>query len=186
MNMPNGEGTPAIGEGIRRFRQLQGRTLQDVAEQSGFSRSLLSKIENGRVVPPVATIVRIAAALGTHISQLLESNDGSGVGHTIWSETTNGFVETDRGYAICPLVTDFKNKRMQPFFFRVREGEVREHSVTHQGEEFVFVVSGSIRFRVGSVEYTLNAGDSLYFDARLSHNVIANSNEAVYLDIFAD
>lgn len=178
--------TPGIGERIRRYRNIQGRTLQDVAENSGFSRSLLSKIENGKIVPPVATLVRISAALGTHVSSLLEDQNGDDVSHATWDDAINSFVETERGYSIAPLAGHFKNKLMQPFLFRVRKGEVKEHSVTHEGEELVFVVTGSIKFRVGAVEYTLSAGDSLYFDARVAHNVMADSDEAIYLDIFVD
>jgi hypothetical protein len=61
---------------------------------------------------------------------------------------------------------------------------LRRHSVTHQGEEFLYVLDGSICFHVGNVRYTLHAGDSLYFDASEEHGVEALTEEATYLDIF--
>lgn len=178
--------TSTIGERVRRLRNLQGRTLQDIASTSGFSRSLLSKIENGKIIPPVATLVRIAAALGTHVSSLLEDQAGEDASFATRDETMNGFVDTERGYSISPLAGHLKDKKMQPFLFRVRQGEVKEHHVTHGGEELVYVISGRIKFRVGAVEYTLSEGDSLYFDPRVSHNVLPDSEEALYLDIFVD
>ena len=57
-----------IGRHIRKLRKLQHRTLQDVADNCGFTKSLLSKIEGGKVVPPVATLIKIASALHTNIS----------------------------------------------------------------------------------------------------------------------
>ena len=180
------EMTSSIGERLRRLRRLQGRTLQDIASSSGFSRSLLSKIETGKIIPPVATLVRIAEALGTHVSSLLDDQESDDASHATWEDTLANFVQTERGYAISPLAGHHKNKRMQPFVFRVRKGEVKEHHVHHGGEELVYVISGRIRFRVGAVEYTLSEGDSLYFDPRITHNVTPDSDEALYLDIFVD
>ena len=171
---------------MRRLRRFQGRTLQDIANRCGYSTSLISKVENGKIVPPVATLVRIAGALGTHISALLEENVADHAAFTPSRNALDSFVPTERGYEISPLATGFHNKLMQPFLFRAREGEVKHHSVTHAGEELVFVVKGQIRFRIGETEYTLKEGDSLYFDAKQEHNVIADSPEAVYLDIFVD
>ena len=178
--------TSEIGERIRRLRNVQGRTLQDVASASGFSRSLLSKIENGRIIPPVATLVRIASALGAHVSAFLGDQDEDDASYTTREETMNGFVDTERGYSMSPLAGHLKNKKMQPFLFRVRKGEVKEHHLTHGGEELIFVISGRIKFRVGPVEYSLSEGDSLYFDPRVSHGVRADCDEALYLDIFVD
>ena len=175
-----------IGDRIRRLRNLQGRTLQDIAVASRFSRSLLSKIENGKIVPPVATLVRIAEALGTHVSSLLEDQNSEDATYATWDETLRKFVATERGYSISPLPGHLRDKKMQPFLFRVRKGEVKEHHVNHGGEELVFVISGRIKFRVGAVEYTLSAGDSLYFDPRVSHYVKPDSDEAYYLDVFVD
>ena len=171
---------------MRRLRRFQGRTLQDIANRSGYSCSLISKVENGKILPPVATLVRIAHALGTHVSALLEENGADDAIFTSSANALDNFVSTERGYEISPLATSFHNKRMQPFLFRARDGEVKHHSVTHAGEELVFVIKGQIRFRVGETEYTLKEGDSLYFNATQEHNVIADSAEAVYLDIFVD
>lgn len=56
-----------IGKRIKYLRKSQQRTIQEIAEVCGFSKSLLSKIENGRTTSPVATLVKIANALGVNL-----------------------------------------------------------------------------------------------------------------------
>ncbi len=73
---------------------------------------------------------------------------------------------------------------MQPLLFVARKGEVKEHHVSHEGEEFLYVLEGEMRFQVGAVEYLLRSGDSLYFDATEEHGVMPISDEVRYIDIF--
>src|SRR5687768_11417618 len=61
-----------IGDRIRIMRSNQKRTLQEIADASELSRSMISKIENNKAVPSVAALVKVAQALGTNISSLLE------------------------------------------------------------------------------------------------------------------
>jgi len=63
-----------IGDRIKILRTNQKRTLQEIAEASELSRSMISKIENNKTVPSVAALIKIAHSLGTNISNLLENN----------------------------------------------------------------------------------------------------------------
>jgi quercetin dioxygenase-like cupin family protein len=73
---------------------------------------------------------------------------------------------------------------MQPFLFEVEKGKVRRQALSHAGEEFVYVLEGEIKFRVGNIEYRLGPGDSLYFDSEAEHEVTPVSKKALYLGIF--
>ena len=75
-----------IGGRIRRLRREQHRTQQEIANLCGFTKSLLSKIEVNKVVPPVATLVKIAAALGVQVSVLIETNNGADTVYTTKAE----------------------------------------------------------------------------------------------------
>ena len=77
-----------IGNRIRRLRREQQRTQQAIADACGFSKSLLSKFESNKVMPPVATLVKIAEAMGTKVSALIESDQDV---HTVY--TTPAEVE---------------------------------------------------------------------------------------------
>jgi transcriptional regulator with XRE-family HTH domain len=173
-----------IGSRIRQFRLEQHRTQQEIAIRCGFTKSFLSKIESGKVMPPVATLVRIAAGLGTKVSALIEADQNVNTAYTARDEAEANFVETERGYWIYPFATQYKDKRMQPFLFVARRGEVKEHHLAHRGEEFIYVLDGEMKVQVGRVEYHLQTGGSLYFNAMEVHQVIPVSKTVKYLDIF--
>lgn len=176
-----------IGARIHKLRRRQGRTLQAVADSCGFTRSLLSKIENGRTVPPVATLTRIAAALGVSISALLDGAGQVGTVHTPAGKIGKRLpVTTDKGYSFFTFAAGRTDKLMQPFLFEVRKGGVKRHKLSHVGEEFLYVLEGEIKYRVGSAEYRLGPGDSLYFDAEEEHEVTPVSRRARYLAVFTE
>jgi transcriptional regulator with XRE-family HTH domain len=173
-----------LGKRIRKLRVQQRLTLQDVGDKCGFTKGLLSKIETGKVVPPVATLVKIAQTLGIKVSTLIEDNDDAATVYTTKKEAEENFTRTRVGYSIFPFATNHIDKKMQPFLFVARKGEVVEHRVSHVGEEFLYVIEGEMKFKVGNIEYTLKQGDGLYFNALEEHGVMPVSEEVRYLDVF--
>jgi transcriptional regulator with XRE-family HTH domain len=179
--------TLEVGTRIRRIRSQQGRTLQEVADLCGCSKGLLSKIENGKVVPAVATLAKIAKALGVRVSVLMEDGETTEAIFTPdMRDRFNAFVPTSKGYTICALAPHFTNKKMQPVLFRSSKGEVKPHSVSHEGEEFIYVLEGEVKIHVGQVEYHLKPGESVYFKTINEHGVIPVTDCALYLDIFVE
>jgi quercetin dioxygenase-like cupin family protein len=73
---------------------------------------------------------------------------------------------------------------MQPFLFTAKKGEVIPHQLSHEGEEFIFIVEGTLHMQVGETVYLLKKGDSLYFSALQKHGIIPVTDEVVYIDIF--
>lgn len=173
-----------VGERIRLLRTSQNRTLQEVADSCGLSKSMISKIENDKTVPSVATLVKIAQTLGTNISQLLENNGWDKTIVTTRKEAEGKLIKTEKGYMIFPYASEFHEKKMQPFLFVAYKGEVIPHRLSHEGEEFVFVVEGSMKMQVGETEYILKTGDSLYFNAMQKHGILPISEKVTYIDIF--
>ena len=174
-----------IGGQIRKIRLQQKRTQQEVADLCRFTKSLLSKIENGKVLPSLATISKIAKALGVKVSNLLE-NDGTHLAAFSPDVFQNpeAFSITDKGYSIFAAAAGYADKKIQPVFVIARKGEVKKHLLTHEGEEFIYVVRGEIRFKVANTEYVLKAGESLYFDSFQPHGLQEVSEEAHYMNFF--
>jgi transcriptional regulator with XRE-family HTH domain len=173
-----------IGDRIKALRIAQNRTMQEIAEASDLSKSMISKIENNRAIPSVAALVNIAKALGTNISSLLEQDGWVNAIHTKVKNAKENLTPTDKGYLIYPYASEYHGKKMQPFLFVARKGEVVFHEVSHEGEEFVYVIKGKMKMQVGETEYLLNTGDSLYFNAVLKHGIMPVTDEVMYLDIF--
>jgi quercetin dioxygenase-like cupin family protein len=93
-------------------------------------------------------------------------------------------IKTERGYWIYPFATRCQGKRMQPFLFVARKGEVKEHHLAHEGEEFMYVLAGEMTVQVGNTEHRLQMGGSIYFNSTQEHQVIPISKTVKYLNIF--
>lgn len=182
--MVDAQGKGRIGEHIRRLRLEQHRTLEDVAAECGFTKSLLSKIETGKISPPLDTLQKIALALGTKSSLIVADGLADGPVHTMFAEVTERMAPTAKGYLVYPFATGSRGKTLRPFYFQVEKGKVKPHSISHTGEEFVFVLEGTIKFTVGGTTYTLHEGDSLFFNAISEHGVDAVTDVARYIGVY--
>jgi len=172
---------------IRVLRLQQQRTLKDIADSCGFTVSLLSKIESGKSMPPVATLTKIARALGTSVGNLLEeAQESSTVLTPAANLVASSSTRTDKGYAFHLLAAERTGKAMQPFLFIAEKGKVQPGSMSHSGEEFVHVLSGRMRYHVGETTYTLGPGDSLYFDAEERHDLEPITTQVRYLAVFVE
>ncbi|MEO5563925.1 MAG: XRE family transcriptional regulator [Chitinophagaceae bacterium] len=173
-----------IGDRIKTLRFGQKRTLQEIADACDLSKSMISKIENNKTVPSVAALVKVAKALGTNISSLLEHDAFLNAIMTTRKKAEENLTITDKGYLIYPYGSEYHEKKMQPFLFVAKKGEVTPHELSHEGEEFIYVLNGQMKMQVGEVEYLLKQGDSLYFNSLQKHGIIPVSAEVTYLDIF--
>ena len=173
-----------IGSHIRRLRRLQHLTLQNIADRCGFTRSLLSKIETGKVVPPMSTLVKIAGALNTNIAALMAEGDRLDCVF-IPGESREKPVPTESGYAVLPLAVELKEKKMQPFIFTIRPEDLSDKANSHLGEEFIFVLEGSMEFCVGEKTFIMHPRDSIFFNSIREHYISSVlSDHVVYLNIF--
>ena len=171
-----------IGRQMRRVRLGQGRTLAEVGAAAGVTRSLISKIETGKTNPPVATLTRIAAALGMTVASLIDEGQGRG---TIYRPAAKARrTATEKGYDFEALAAGRADNRMEPYFFEARRGEVRASPMQHRGDQWVYVLQGRMRYRVGEVTYRLGPGDSLYFDAMEEHDFEPTTAVVRFLGVF--
>jgi len=164
-----------IGSKVRDLRLKQGLTLKNVSDGTGLSKPLISQIENNRVVPPVATLLKIARCLKVspgYFFQEAETQDRIAI--TRKSERQTGarphHRRTDVGYTYEILEIHKPEKLMEPFrvTFDVTD-EADMAFFSHEGEECVHVVSGRLEFRTRDQVHALSPGDTLYFDSTLPH-----------------
>ncbi|HCE42561.1 MAG TPA: XRE family transcriptional regulator [Lentisphaeria bacterium] len=176
-----------IGKRIRKIRRLQDRTLQDIAGVCGFTKSLLCKIEADKTVPPVSTLTKIAGALDVQVSNLLDDSGNDGNVFTPAAKLSHkSMTVTDKGYSFFAFASERRGKNMQPYLFVAEKGKVKGKPLSHPGQEFVYVLEGSMKYRVGAVEYTLAPGDSLYFDSIEEHELKPVTAKVVYLGVFSE
>src|SRR4051812_2707889 len=124
-----------LGQKIRKLRKEQNRNLSEIADACQFSKSLLSKIENGKTVPSIATLVKIADSLGTKVSVLLDDHEECGSICTTKETSMGQLVKTENGYSFYAFAVERQEKLMQPYLFIAKKGETKNNSLSHTGEE---------------------------------------------------
>ena len=174
-----------IGAKIKELRRAHKMTLQDVANEIGFSTALISQIENNNVSPPIATLSKIAHFFGVKIGHFFIENEEEcpyevlrGSERTIVPRVVSK-DGTNHGYFYESLSVRKQNKKMDPFLLTLNEKVANTDTYSHNGEEFLFVISGSAELLLDDESVVLNGGDSVYFDANLKHRLTSRGNEEV-------
>lgn len=178
-----------LAERLRRLRISRRLTLEQLAQQAGLSKGYLSRIENARQLPPIATLSRIAAALNTDVNFFLQDNATQETERTsvvrVNERQPIARGASDFGYDYMSLAHKRRFKQMEPFVFKFPKVAKREVQFEHTGEEFLFVLTGKIEFEVGHADdrraWVLEPGDSLYFDSELPHSGRGLTNNATAL-----
>jgi transcriptional regulator with XRE-family HTH domain len=182
----------SIGENVRQIRTERNLRLEDVARRAGHTKGYLSKIEQGKSTPSIATIMRLAGALGVDVSMLMQSADGGSeqdaraTAHVKPSQRLEVLNDgAGPGYTYMALSAGRRRKMMEPFLLTVRPEHVDPAKVfEHPGEEFVYVISGSCDYVVGDETYFLEPGDSLYFDSTKPHAPRPKKEAVTFIAIF--
>ncbi len=170
---------------LRRFRKEKGLTLQEVADHCGLTKGYLSKIERATGYPPFPTLESLAKALDVELGQFFseqnQENNGSPSAGNI--ELSNGAVgesiESNEGYAYNPLFRSYKNKYMSPFHMSIPKG--RTAALSHDAEEFVYVLRGRVVLEYEGKSHALEPGGCFYLDSRLPHVFVNEDDEVAEL-----
>lgn len=170
-----------LGERVRELRRERNWTLEQAAKHAGLARSTLSKIENEQMSPTFDAVQKLARGLGISVPQLFTPSRGERVlARRAVTPAGRGKLHPTPTYEHEMLATEIANKKMLPYraVIRARSFEEFDGWVRHDGEEFLWVVSGRIRFLCEYYEAVeMGPGDSAYYDAAMGHNLISISAE---------
>ncbi|WP_342713119.1 XRE family transcriptional regulator [Bradyrhizobium sp. B124] len=189
-----GQAADVLGKRIRKLRKVRDRTLESLAQEVGLTKGYLSKMETGRQIPPLATLSKVAHALGTDLASLLETGTASGTPDVdagvslVRAHERRPVIRggSSFGYDYQSLVQSAAGRHMTPFLFTFPQQILKEVFFEHAGEEIIFVLSGVVEFEIGDRRYELMPGDCIYFDARLRHRGRGKSGEAKALVVMLE
>lgn len=179
-----------VGDHIREFRESKGITVQQLAERTGFSAALISQIENRMVSPPLGTLVKIANAFDTSVSAFIGGKEERAFSIVRKEDRTTvsrvGPKEGDRSsYTYEALGAGKAGRKMEPFLVRLQpllDRNVVRNS--HEGEEFLFVLSGKVEVFLDRYSDVLSEGDCIYYNSTIPHHVhSAEEKEALILAV---
>lgn len=163
-----------LAQRIRKYRLDRRMTLEQVASQTGLTRSWLSKVENFRVTPSLSALGEIAVALGVPLSQLVDGLDAKPQVIVIRKEDRL-LVDRDGDRSNIryeSLAHKRANRAMDPFVLTLQAHDTSREPMSHEGEEFLMVISGQVDMKFGEEVYPLQAGDSMYFDGSTRHCLV--------------
>lgn len=162
---------------LRALRRQQRLSLDQLAQRTSLTKSYLSKLERGISEPSISTVLKLAQAYGIGVPELIGAGkDGNGDSVSVVRSTERQPLRKrseEMGYRYEAMAGDRLVKAMDPFIVHPpRVSDTTPSSFPHAGEEFMFVLKGSVSLTVGEREYRLAAGDSAYFDSELPHKLI--------------
>ena len=166
---------------VRDLRKARNWTLEQAAQQAGLARSTLSKIENGQMSPTYDALKKLAVGLDISVPQLFTPPVKDQInGRMVITKNGQGTAHATATYEHELLADGLTKKQMLPYRARVRARSIDEFDgwVRHDGEEFLYVLTGVIRLYTEFYEpIEMRRGDTAYYDASMGHNVVSLSDE---------
>ncbi len=163
-----------IAKKIRSLRQARNLTLHEVAERAEVSKSLLSKVENGRTVPSLPVLVAVIQSLEVDMSSFFEDiGFGRGLHLPYIHQRAADYQPFERERAQGFSYRHVLNQSLQDITLEVvildlQPGSQRE-LLTTDGFEYKYVLRGEVEYQIGESTVTLETGDSLFFNGRVPH-----------------
>ena len=157
-----------IGERIKDLRNRNGLTQQELADRAELTKGYISQLERGQVAPSVVTLLDLIECLGTTPSEFFRETEEE---HVVYSE--DAFLEKidEAGNSIQWIVPNAQQNQMEPLLVVLQPKEALAEDKPHEGEEFGYVISGTIQLRLGENVYRVKAGESFYFSANKKHSI---------------
>jgi transcriptional regulator with XRE-family HTH domain len=171
-----------IGQKLRQLRLRKKIALVDLGKHTGLSASMLSQLENGKLVPTLPTLARIAMVFDVGLEHFFNDKKNKRLFSVVRSTERLRFPDQQDsaipGYYFEVLSFGATDKSMSAYLadFPKRDGRPPRHH-SHDGAEFVHVLSGNLTINYQSEDYVLAEGDSVYFDASEPHSYCCRSDE---------
>jgi transcriptional regulator with XRE-family HTH domain len=163
-----------LGEKLRRLRLRRKISLVELGKQTGLSPSMLSQLENGKLIPTLPTLTRIAMVFGEGLDFFFTSEDRVRSFFIVRARERQRFAENaevkDPSVFFQQLVFSARQGAFQPNVAEFPASPVHSGSHFHQGNEFLYLISGRLEIRTATEMHVLEAGDACYFDCSSAHS----------------
>ncbi len=158
-----------IGNKIRELRNQKGLTQEELADRAELSKGFISQLERDLTSPSIATLIDILQCLGTDLKEFF--NDESDEQIVFHPEDYFEKKDTDLQNMIEWIIPNAQKNLMEPIRLTLEPGGSTYPDNPHEGEEFGFVLSGSITLHLGKKAHTVKKGESFYFTPKSTHYI---------------
>jgi transcriptional regulator with XRE-family HTH domain len=173
-----------VGEKISTLCTDKNISIDELANRSGLAVSQIELIINSEIIPSLSPLIKIARALGVRLGTFLD--DSAELGPVIHrksdaneSATFSSQISTANSHLdFFSLAGNKSGRHIEPFLININPSRTQEPILSsHEGEEFIFVIQGSVKIIYGKENHILNVGDSIYYDSIVDH-LVSSANEA--------
>lgn len=162
-----------IGNKLKELRVLKGLTQEELADRSELSKGFISQLERNLTSPSITTLMDILQCLGTSIGEFFnEAPD-----EQIVFGKQDYFVKVDTEYKneIKWIIPNAQKNTMEPIYLTLEAGGSTCPDTPHEGEEFGYVLQGTVSIHLGNKTYKAKKGESFYYTADKTHFLSSKS-----------
>ena len=156
-----------IGNKLKELRVLKGLTQEELADRSELSKGFISQLERNLTSPSITTLMDILQCLGTSIGEFFnEAPD-----EQIVFGKQDYFVKVDTEYKneIKWIIPNAQKNTMEPIYLTLEAGGSTYPDTPHEGEEFGYILQGTVSIHLGNKTYKAKKGESFYYTADKTH-----------------
>lgn len=161
----------SFGANLRQLRQRKNWTLDDLAERSRLSKPFLSRLESGSRQASISAVLTLAQVFGVSIASMFETQVA--LDPCLIVRKAEEAPREAYGLTFVPLSKAGRDFNLRPIQVTVSPDRKGDQHYSHDGEEWIYVLSGKITLSLAGEKYDLDAGDAIHFDSRLPHRVLA-------------
>ncbi|WP_244835219.1 XRE family transcriptional regulator [Clostridium sp. BJN0001] len=163
-----------IGEKIKKLRREKQLTQEELANRCELSKGFISQIENNLTSPSITTLIDILEILGTNLTEFFSEH----YEEKVTFAENDMFIKENMNlkYSIKWLIPNAQKNEMEPILIEIEPGGHYEEEQPHNGEEFGYVLHGTINLHLGKKIYKVKKGESFYYKVKVNH-YISNSGK---------
>ena len=177
-----------IGARLRELREVSDYTIEDLAAELNLSPEVYASYEeNGKDVP-ISVIYAIANKFKVDFTEIVTGQSAKLETYHLIRRGGGKIVNRNPEYHFEDLAYRYANKIMQPLLVTLEPSDATAKLITHSGQEFNLVLEGTVIVTLGDKEFTLNVGDSIYFNPTIPHGQRCGSDgeRARFLTMIAE
>jgi len=165
----------SFGQSIREYRESRKLSISELAHETGYPADLLEKVEKDRVTPPVALVLQLSRTLKMDVEALGNENKKA-------SSRVKSQKKRAGSYAYKQLTKSGSDKHLGAYLVTIDANTAHEGvEYHHEGEEFIYVLRGSLSISVGKNTSLLGRGECIHFNSALHHKLSNPSDEKTEL-----
>lgn len=166
-----------IGHKLRELRVLKGLTQEELADRAELSKGFISQLERDLTSPSIATLIDILQCLGTTIGEFFSESPEEQIvfGKADYFEK----LDTELNNEIKWIIPNAQKNAMEPIMLTLQAGGETYPDNPHEGEEFGYVMQGSVVIHIDNKTYKAKKGESFYFTADKKHYLTSKTGAVI-------